>query len=192
MKQYLLAVGVFALVITAVATADDPKPTAPAQPAQPTQPAQPKATTQPAQPGFQPAQPNPWGQPTRIAPARMNMAQLEEEVETLEAHRDVKKAYIRAAEVAVKSAEVNLDLHTKAGAVVSQTDMLKAKVEVEAAKAQLDIRMAEMKEVEVKIKYAKKRLDEAKNLPMRPGGPAPGNLLPVNPKPADPLPPTSG
>jgi hypothetical protein len=182
MKQYLLAVGVFALVITAVAMADDPKPTAPAQPAQP------KATTQPTQPAIQPAQPNPWGQPgVRVTQTRV--AQLEEECETLEAQRDVKKAYIRAAEVGVKGAEANLELLSKPG-VVSQYEITKAKIEVDAAKAQLDIRMAEMKEVEVKLKHAKKRLEEAKNLPMRPG--APGNPLPSNVKPGDPQPPVSG
>lgn len=172
MKRFLFATGVFALVVASVALAQDPKP----DPAQP----EPKAAKaakavvgkavqlQPAQPGI-----------IRVTPAKM--AQLEEDFETLEAHRDVRKAHVRAAEVAIKAAEINLDLLGKGGNIPA-VELAKAKLEVEAAKAQLEIRIAEMKEVEVKVKYAKKRLDDAK------GGVAPGAVIRPNPKQVDPPP----
>jgi len=81
MRRVLFA-AVVAVLGFALAAAQEPKPAQPPAP-------QPKAV--PAQP----AQPL----PIRVAgvtPARM--AQLEEEVETLDAHRDVKRAYVRTAE----------------------------------------------------------------------------------------------
>lgn len=150
MKQYLASAVVYLLMVAAVAVAQDPPRGDPLRPARGTgAQVQPKAT-----------QPGGFGQPgfTRVSPSRM--ASLEEEVELLEAHRDVRKAIIKAAEVAVKGAEVNLDLTSKANP--SQGEIVKAKLEVDAARAQLEIKMAEMKEVEVKIKFAKKRLDDAK------------------------------
>jgi opacity protein-like surface antigen len=185
MKRFLFAAGVFALVVASVAVADDPKPTQP-----PTDPAG-KGVAKKARPvESQPdSKGNPWAQSgfTRVTPARM--ATMEEEVQTLEAQRDVRKAYVRAAEVGVKGAEVNLDRIARIGAagVVTREETDKAKLDVEAAKAQLDIRMAEMKEIEVKIKFAKKRLEDAKAAPPRgPGSPAPAR---VNPRPVDPPPP---
>ena len=77
MRRVLFAT-VVAVLGCAVVAAQDPKPAQPPAP-------QPKAV--PAQP----AQPL----PIRVAgvtPARM--AQLEEEVETLDAHRDVKKVFV--------------------------------------------------------------------------------------------------
>lgn len=144
-------------------------------PAQP-QPAQPKVVrpAQPIQP--QPVQPRP---ALPIAPARM--IQLEEEVETIEAARDVKKAHIRAAEVAVRANEATLELVAAQGANVPKHDMMKAKFELEMAKAHLEIRVAELKEIEVKVKFAKKRLEDAKAGGVRP---VPG----VRPLPVDPAP----
>src|SRR5690348_15654276 len=87
MKRYLAPAVAYLLVVAAVAAAQDTKPA---------QPAQPKVVqVQPVQPGV-----------VRVTAARM--AALEEEFETLEAHRDVKKAIVRAAEVAVKAAAGNL------------------------------------------------------------------------------------
>jgi multidrug resistance efflux pump len=127
---------------------------------------------QPIQPGV-----------VRVTPARM--AAMEEEVETLEAHRDVKKAIVKAAEIAVKGAEANYERVAKGPTAFPAQEVDKAKLELEAAKAQLEIRMAEMKEVEVKIKHAKKRLGDAQVAPVRPNP-----LLPkVDRKPVDPPPP---
>jgi hypothetical protein len=148
MKHYLLTAGVFALVVASVAWAQDAKPLPAA--------GQAKAQVQPAQPGVF----------ARVTPAKM--ATLEEEFEMIEAHREVRKAHVRAAEVALKGAEVHLDLMGKAGGAAPQVEVARAKMDVEAAKAQLDIRMAELKEVEVKIKHAKKRLDDAKAAGVRP------------------------
>jgi DNA repair exonuclease SbcCD ATPase subunit len=174
MNRPLLAFAMFlitglAISTMALAIPDDPPPANPAQPK--AVQAQPKVVqVQPIQPGTI---------VTRVTPARM--ATLEEEFETLEAHRDVKKAYVRAAEVALKGAEASLELMNKPN-VIPVTELMKAKLELESAKAQLDIRMAELKEVEVKVKHAKKRLDEAKAAPVRP---APK----VDRKPVDPPPP---
>ncbi|HSQ58248.1 MAG TPA: hypothetical protein VLM40_21160 [Gemmata sp.] len=176
MKQYLASAVVYLLMVAAVAVAQDPPRGDPLRPARGTgAQVQPKAT-----------QPGGFGQPgfTRVSPSRM--ASLEEEVELLEAHRDVRKAIIKAAEVAVKGAEVNLDLTSKANP--SQGEIVKAKLEVDAARAQLEIKMAEMKEVEVKIKFAKKRLDDAKKAAADRG---PGNnpFRKLDRKEVDPPPP---
>lgn len=100
-------------------------------------------------------------QPRLVVAPAARVAALEEEVETLEAHRDVKKAYIRAAEVGVEAAKARYELVTRAGGAASATEVTAAKYDLEMAKAQLDIRTAEAKEVEVKIKHAKKRLEDA-------------------------------
>jgi len=186
MKRFVFVAGVIALISAAMAMAQDP--------AQPEVPAgkgkgQPdrvkgKGAGLPAelQPGggFQPTpKDTTWG-PASSRLASTRLASMEEEVETLEAHRDTKKAIVRAAEVAVKSAEVNLDVLSKVGVTAPQTEITKARLEVEAARAQLEIRTCEMKEVEVKIKYAKKRLEDAKAATVRPA-PAP--------RPVDPPPP---
>jgi hypothetical protein len=143
-------------------------------PAQP-DPVQPKVV-RPVQPG--PNQPGP--PPVRVA-AAARLLQLEEEVETAEAARDVKKAHVRAAEVAVRANEATLELVAAQGANAAKHDAMKAKFELEMAKAQLEVRVAELREIEVKVKFAKKRLDEAKAGGVRP---APG----VRPVPVDPAP----
>src|SRR5262245_29842502 len=128
MKRFLSAFAAFALVGAAVATAQDPAK--PAQPAPKVLPAaQPKAVQ--IQPGIQPGA-------VRVTAAKM--AQLEEEFETLEANRDVRKAFVKAAEVAVKAAEAQLELVNKAAGNITAADRLKAQLEVEAAKAQFEIR----------------------------------------------------
>jgi hypothetical protein len=147
-------------------------------PAQP-DPVQPKVV-RPVQPG--PAQPGP--PPARMVPAP-RLLQLEEEVETAEAARDVKKAHVRAAEVAVRATErayAAIDKAVKGVATPAQkVDLARAETDVEMAKAQLEVRVAELREIEVKVKFAKKRLDEAKAVGARP---APG----VRPVPVDPVP----
>ncbi len=135
--------------------------------------------------------------PTIIFPGNpTSRAQLEEELETLEAHRDTKKAFVKAAEVGVRAAELNLQrMQTVVSrGAASKEEVDRATIDVEAAKAQLEIRMAEMKEVEVKIKYAKKRLEDAKSGPkhLHPQpAPTPPKLVEppkigVPPKPIDP------
>jgi hypothetical protein len=121
---------------------------------------------------------SPFGQPgftTRISPttARRMLPQYEEEVELIEAQRDIRKAHVRAAEVAVKAAETQFELLGNAGNI-PQVERAKARLEVEAARAQLEIKIAEMKEVGVRVKHAKKRVEDAKAaaaapLPERPG-----------------------
>jgi hypothetical protein len=175
MKRFVFIAGMFALAVSAVVAGAQVPATVPAQPGGGGKGGQPGAG-QPGQPG------NPWGTvTTRVTPAKM--ALMEEECETLEAARDVKKAYVHAAEVTVRGAEVNLDLISSKPNIAPQSEVMKAKLDVEAAKAQLEIRMAEMKEVEVKIKFAKKRLDDAKVNAVRP---APTK---IDPKPVDPIPP---
>ena len=162
MRRVLFA-AVTAVLGCAVVAAQEPKP-APQPRAVPAQPVQPL--------------------PIRVAGVTAaRMAQLEEEVETLEAHRDVKKAYLRAAEVTAKATEKLFALMQKAGAnAVSATEAGKAEADFEMAKAQVDIRAAELKEVDVKLKHAKKRLEDAKATGVRP---APGAVRP-EPKAIDP------
>ena len=146
---------------------------APAQDRKPAEPPAPKVAA-PAQP----AQPNPF---TRSAATRI--AALEEEVETLEAHRDVKKGHVKASELGVRVAELVVERLTALAArgVVPRDEMEKAKIELEMAKVQVEIRIAEMKEVDVKIKHAKKRLEEAKVPAVRPAVPGRGDLKPADP-----------
>lgn len=163
MKRFLLAGGVFVLVV-AVTVAQDTKP---AQP--PANPIQPKAV-QPKAGQIQPVLPGGAAQPALSKAAANRIAAAEEEVETLEAHRDTRNAHVRAAEVAVEMTRVKASRTNRlvqTGAVTKE-EADTAKLEVEMAKAQLEIRIAEMKEVEVKIKYAKKRLDDAKASGVRP------------------------
>ena len=179
MKRFLFAAGAFALVAAAVTFAQDTKPDQP--------PAR-RATAQLGQgKAARPVefQPEPKGSPggtttTRITPAKM--ATLEEEFELIEAHRDVRKAHVRAAEVGVKAAEAQLRTHQQGWSEHSAVRTDEGEAGSRGRAAQLEIRIAEMKEVEVKVKYAKKRLDDAKAAGVRP---APGvRPVPVDPPPA--------
>src|SRR5262249_55743753 len=73
------------------------------------------------------------GQPALTKAMATRIAAAEEEVELLEAQRDTRKAYVRAAEVAVEIARVNLDRLTglAKNAVISGEEVQKAKYEVE-------------------------------------------------------------
>ncbi len=173
MQRLLCAITAFAVTGALVATAEDVKPV---------QPAQPKVV----QPKVQPVQPLPI-RPGMVTAARM--AQLEEEFEAIEANREVKKAVVKAAQLAVRGTEIGAE-RVKAQfekGVATRDEFEKAKLEVEMAKAQVEIRVAELKEVEVKVKHAKKRLDDAKLGGVRP---APGVIrpLPIDPKATDPIP----
>ncbi|HEV3387298.1 MAG TPA: hypothetical protein VG097_20940 [Gemmata sp.] len=139
MRQMILAATIIALAAVTVAMADD----------------LPKREVQPSQFNLNPQQ---LGQP-RVT---VIITRLEEEVELLEARRDIRRAYEKAATVGVKSAKVNFERIGRLvqTGVITREESDKAKLDVEAAEAQLEIRVAEMKEVDVKIKYAKKRLDE--------------------------------
>ncbi len=171
------AVTAVAFVLTGtLVSAQDPRPVV-QPPAAPRPAVQPNPV--PVQPGAQPILPR----PIMVTPARM--AQLEEELETLEATRDVKKAHVKAAEVSVEATKVRFDLVAKTSAATgagSQSEVLTVKFDYELAKAQLEIRLAEVKEIEVKVKYAKKRLDDAKLGGVRP---LPGGARPA---PVDPAP----
>ena len=171
MRRTLLALAAFVLTGAAAVTAEDPAPAKPTLP----RAVQPKVV----QPKVQPLPVQP-----RVTAAKM--AQLEEDFETLEAQRDVKKAQIRAARVAMEGAQARHELVAKAGAAgAAATELITAKFDVEMAKAQLEIREAELKEVEVKVRHARKRLDDAKAAGVRP---QPGvRPVPMDPPPADPL-----
>lgn len=139
MKRFVIVGGALALVV-AVSLGQDPRP------------AQPPAVQ--VQPKLAPI--------TKAVANRISAA--EEEVETLEAQRETRKAHARAAEVGVQIAQVKAEDVAKLTKqnVVSQAEYMMAKLNVDAAKAQFDVRAAEVKEIEVKLKYAKKRLDDVK------------------------------
>jgi multidrug resistance efflux pump len=99
-------------------------------------------------------QPKP-AQPKPAPPKSEATKRLAEEVESLEAHLVTKKAYIRAAQVAVSAAEFQLQKVAGVAGAVEE-----AKLALEAAKAQLAIREAEANEVAVKVKHAKRRAEE--------------------------------
>jgi len=154
------------LLGSSAALADDPPP--------PAKVAQPMGLLQLG--AVQPA--NPFG---RVAPA--TVARYEEDADVLEAQLDVKKAYIKAADVGVMGAKVKLDRAMKLAVnkAITNEEVELAKLDLETATAQLEIRRAETKEVEVKLKYAKKRLEDAKAL--RPAPPArAADPIPVNPR----------
>jgi multidrug resistance efflux pump len=96
---------------------------------------------------------------------------LREEVELIEAQLETKKAYVKAAEVAVTAAEreYNLTAQAAGGGGTTVAAVEKAKSVLEAAKGQLDIRKAEANEVAVKLKHAKRRADAV----AKPPAPAP-------------------
>lgn len=81
---------------------------------------------------------------------------LEESLEQLVAALDVKKAHIKAAEVAVTAVKF------KQTQVQTDPEKELCKIELDAALAQLDIRKAEAREVEVRIKQIRKRLEDSK------------------------------
>jgi hypothetical protein len=168
MRLFLFAVATLVLCGMSVAVAVNQPPQPDRALPNPPQPV-------PERPVF--IQPNP---PMGIFPGGPAMIpHLEEEVEMLEAHRETKKAYVKAAEVGVRSAELNLDriLRVVTSGAASKEEADRARIDVEAAKAQVEIRVAELKEIEVKIKYARKRLEEAKTSGPRPIHP----LIPPNP-----------
>lgn len=145
MLKSLLAAHVF--LFAAAAGADDPPPA-------------PKAV----QPRVAPVQPGGLGAQLggRVSPTVL--ARYEEEAEVLEAQLDVKKAYIKAAEVSMLGSKVKLDrvLKLEANKAITSEEVMLARFDVESAAAQLDIRKAEAKEVEVKLKHAKKRVEDGK------------------------------
>lgn len=112
------------------------------------------------------------------------MAQLEEEVETLDAERGVKVALVKQAEFDVKRRELIAErLHklsnSKSGQVVGQEQVEEAESALKLAQSQLEIRSAELKVIEVKVKFARKRYEDAKAAGVRP-------VAPVAPRPANP------
>jgi len=117
--------------------------------------------------------------PSAAQPPAVSVRGLEESVEQLDAALDVKRAYVKAAEVGVAAAKSKFNL--LANGNFAQAERNQAKFELEAAEALLDIRKAEMREVEVRLNQVKKRLAEAKPdtgpkpiLPKKPPNPATG------------------
>jgi len=141
----------------------------------------------PAQPGLGGVQPGGFGaQPFNARVSPTVLARYEEEAEVLDAQLDVKKAYIKAAEVGVAGSKLKLERMVKleASKAVPPEEVSQAKLELAAAAAQLDIRKAEAKEAEVRVKFAKKRLEDGKaNVRIAPVRP-----MPVDPKRIDPMP----
>jgi multidrug resistance efflux pump len=122
-----------ALVLTsAAATADEPKPTLPAQPAVPLS-------------------------PTQLAQLEGEVEAAEAARDGRKAHVKVAELNARAAEI---NADRVLKLVTSK--VVSREEADQAKMDAELARAQLELRLAELKESEVKVKFARKRLEDAK------------------------------
>ncbi|MFO0805827.1 MAG: hypothetical protein U0791_22210 [Gemmataceae bacterium] len=164
MLKYIMTAGLFAAGF-AFAIAQDPQP---AQREQPKEAAKGKAVLGGGQPGGLGAQPGGFAQPanpfgtTRVTAA--TLARYEEEAEVLDAQLDVKKAYIKAAEVAVAGSKLKLDrvIKLEANKAISVEEVALAKFELETAVAQLEIRKAEAKEVEVRVKFAKKRVEDGK------------------------------
>lgn len=118
--------------------------------------------------------------PRPAAPPAPRLAQLEEDVEVLEAERGVKLAHVKAAEVGVKAAMLGAERLSKLAerGFGNVEELDRAKLAVEAARAQLEVHHAELKVMEVRVKHARKRLEEAKG-----GGerrpPAGENIRPV-------------
>src|ERR1700722_16258980 len=83
---------------------------------------------------------------------------LDEELETLEAQRQIKKGYLKLAEMDVAEAQQSVASTTR------NEDMAMAKQELETTKAQLEIKTGELKEVEVKIKSTQRHLAQAKDV----------------------------
>ncbi len=137
---------------------------------------------QPALPGQPPVPPR----PVPVAAARL--AQLEEEFELAEAGRDVRRAHLKAAEVAAEVTKPRYELVKKATeqGQGSMADLIDAQLSFEVARATVEVRRAELKEAEVKLKFARKRLDDARAAGVRPGPVRPVPVPPPAPTPADP------
>ncbi len=141
MRRFLLAATLFALIGMTSALADDPR-------SRVTQPVQPKQIPQDLP-------------STRITTS----TSLEEELELLQAQRETRKGYLKAAEMTLKTSQVKLDELKEITPAFTDNpgeSIKRLKLELEAAKGLFEARAGELKEVEVKIKFAKKRVEEAK------------------------------
>jgi multidrug resistance efflux pump len=117
--------------------------------------------------------------PMLIAPAGPAIVrQFEENVELLESQLDIKRAYVKAAEVALAGSTEKFklvqDANQKGTAGLDQ--VVAARLERDTDAAQVEIRKAELNEVAVKLKHAKRRLEDAKGKP----APAP-KVVPAKP-----------
>jgi Skp family chaperone for outer membrane proteins len=98
--------------------------------------------------------------PADVAATGANaVTDLKEDLEILEAQRQVKAGYCKAAEVARKQTELKLG-EQKNAAEVDDKELAKARHELEAAQALCEIRAGELKEVELKIKFARQKLEK--------------------------------
>jgi Skp family chaperone for outer membrane proteins len=103
-----------------------------------------------------PTSPSQSPQPSSRPAIANAQTRLEEELETLEAQRQIKKGHLKMAELDVSEAKDDLEKTTR------KEEIQEAKHDLDKAKAQLEIKAGELKEVEVKIKHVRKRLDETK------------------------------
>jgi multidrug resistance efflux pump len=110
-----------------------------------------------------PAQPPKAGNPAAQRARAEATKRLAEEVESIEAHLQTKKAYVQAATVSLLAAERTFERVSKLVAAGNATRETAddAKIAMEAAKAQVMIREAEANEVAVKLKHAKRRVEES-------------------------------
>ncbi len=92
---------------------------------------------------------------TRSTTSDPTVIALDEELETLEAQRQIKKGYLKLAEIDVTEAQQSVESSSR------NEDMTMAKQELKTAKAQLEIKTGELKEVDVKIKSTQRRLAQA-------------------------------
>lgn len=131
----------------------------------------------------------------------LNVQQLRDEIETLEAQRHTKQAHLQVARAMVEAAQRKSDILKKTGGTPLEANQ--ADDEVNIARAKLIVHEAELQEHEVRIKQAKRKLEATSNVPT--SGPYPVSGLvgvrnavdattatltkpaqPFTPKPADP------
>jgi chromosome segregation ATPase len=162
----LLAAGLLVLPVVPGLADDVPKPTEEPPAGEPgeTIKLQLRFANEPKEPADEPAKradlrSRAVNEPAAVTPA--DVARLRDEVELLEAAGDTKKAHVRAAEVAVRTAQEKFEFlaSMKKKGYIAEGEVSTARNEIEAATAQLDVRKAELNEHLVKVKQAKRRLD---------------------------------
>ncbi|HEY2911358.1 MAG TPA: hypothetical protein VGI99_14000, partial [Gemmataceae bacterium] len=98
----------------------------------------------------------------RVAQASHSVAvkaQAETSTEILQAQLDVRKAQVKLAEMALRSARLKQERVRQVGTAEAEE---RAQIDAETAAAQLDVYKAELRETEVRLEQAKKRPAEGK------------------------------
>lgn len=111
---------------------------------------------------------------------------LKEDVELMEAQRDIKREYVKAAEVQLDVAKRKLALVERAGNQVSAQEKADALAAVDLGSAQLRVRNAELKEADLRVTHAKRRVDSGVFPLVLTPVPAPSSF-PAPKKPAEEL-----